>query len=78
VAVSITAISGEACGMGHRLDRVVGPDPALESSGLILSNAPVVFGRQILTVPLDSRVTLSDRFVGADLVFDVALVRARR
>jgi S1-C subfamily serine protease len=73
--VSITAISINAYDMDHRLDRVMGSGIVIDSSGLILSNAHVVFGRQILTVTLDSGVTLPAKFVGADPEFDIALIR---
>jgi putative serine protease PepD len=73
--VSITAISINAYDMDHRLERVMGSGIVIDSSGLILSNAHVVFGRQILTVTLDNGVTLPAKFVGADPEFDIALIR---
>jgi S1-C subfamily serine protease len=73
--VSITAISINAYDMDHRLDRVMGSGIVIDRAGLVLSNAHVVFGRQILTVTLDDGVTLPAKFVGADPVFDVALLR---
>ena len=73
--VSITAISINAYDMDHRLDRVMGSGIVIDSAGLVLSNAHVVFGRQIITVTLDSGVTLPAKFVGADPVFDIALLR---
>ena len=47
----------------------------IDSSGLILTNSHVVFGRQVLTVTLDDGTTLSAKFIGADPIFDVALIR---
>ena len=73
--VSITAISINAYDMNHRLDRVMGSGFVIDPGGLIVSNAHVVFGRQILLVTLDSGVTLPAKFVGADPVFDIALIR---
>jgi S1-C subfamily serine protease len=73
--VSITAISINAYDMNHRLDRVMGSGIVIDRAGLVLSNAHVVFGRQILTVTLDDGVTLPAKFVGADPVFDVAVLR---
>jgi S1-C subfamily serine protease len=73
--VSITAISINAYDMDHRLDRVMGSGIVIDESGLILSNAHVVFGRQILSVTLDSGVTLPAKVVGADPEFDIALIR---
>ena len=73
--VSIAAISINTFDVGHRLDRVMGSGIIIDASGLILSNAHVVAGRQVLTVTLDDGTTLPARFVGADSVFDVALIR---
>jgi S1-C subfamily serine protease len=73
--VSITAISINAYDIDHRLDRVMGSGIIIDTAGLILSNAHVVFGRQILSVTLDNGVTLPAKFVGADPVFDIALLR---
>jgi putative serine protease PepD len=73
--VSITAISINAYDMDHRLDRVMGSGIVIDKSGLVLSNAHVVFGRQILTVTLDNGVTLPAKFVGADPEFDIGLIR---
>jgi serine protease Do len=73
--VSITAISINAFDLNHRLDRVMGSGILIDKSGLILSNAHVVFGRQIVTVTLDNGVTLPAKFIGADPEFDIALIR---
>jgi putative serine protease PepD len=73
--VSITAISINPYDMDRRLERVVGSGIVIDTSGLVLSNAHVVFGRQILTVTLDNGVTLPAKFVGADQEFDIALIR---
>jgi putative serine protease PepD len=54
---------------------VVGSGIVIDTSGLVLSNAHVVFGRQILAVTLDNGVTLPAKFVGADPEFDIALIR---
>jgi serine protease Do len=73
--VAITAISINAYDVDRRLDRVMGSGVVIDKSGLILTNAHVVFGRQILTVTLDNGVTLPAKFIGADPEFDIALVR---
>ena len=73
--VSISAISINPYDISQRLDRTLGSGVIVDASGLILSNAHVVFGKQILTVTLDSSVTLPARLVGADPVFDIALIR---
>jgi len=47
----------------------------IEPSGLILSNSHVVFGRQVITVTLDDGTALPAKLVGADPIFDIALIR---
>ena len=41
----------------------------------MLSNSHVVFGRQVITVTLDEGTTLPAKLVGADPIFDIALLR---
>jgi putative serine protease PepD len=73
--VSISAISINPYDISQRLDRTLGSGVIIDAAGLVLSNAHVVFGKQILTVTLDNGVTLPAKFVGADPVFDVAVIR---
>jgi S1-C subfamily serine protease len=72
--VSITSISINPYDADHRLERALGSGVIIDPSGLILTNSHVVFGRQVLTVTLDDGTTLSGRFIGADPIFDVALI----
>jgi serine protease Do len=73
--VSITAISINPYDSDHRIERVAGSGVIIDSSGLILSNSHVVFGRQVITVTLDDGTALPAKFVGADPIFDIALLR---
>ncbi|MCX6550297.1 MAG: trypsin-like peptidase domain-containing protein [Acidobacteria bacterium] len=73
--VSITAASIDPYDPEHRIDRVMGSGVIIDPSGLILTNSHVVFARQVITVTLDDGITLPARMVGADPVFDIALVR---
>jgi serine protease Do len=73
--VSITSISINPYNMDHRLERALGSGVIIDSSGLILTNSHVVFGRQVLTVTLDDGTTLAAKFIGADPIFDVALIK---
>jgi S1-C subfamily serine protease len=73
--VSITSISINPYNVDHRLDRALGSGVIIDSSGLILTNSHVVFGRQVLTVTLDDGTTLAAKFIGADPIFDVALIK---
>jgi S1-C subfamily serine protease len=72
--VSITSISINPYDADHRLERALGSGVIIDASGLILTNSHVVFGRQVLTVTLDDGTTLSAKFIGADPIFDVALI----
>ena len=73
--VSITAISINPYDADHRIERVMGSGVIIEPSGLILSNSHVVFGRQVITVTLDDGTALPAKLVGADPIFDIALIR---
>jgi len=73
--VAIGAMSINPFDTDHRLDRVTGSGIIIDTTGLILTNSHVVFGRQVLTVTLDNGATVGARLVGADPLLDVALVR---
>ncbi len=73
--VTITSISINPYNVDHRLERALGSGVIIDSSGLILTNSHVVFGRQVLTVTLDDGTALAAKFVGADPIFDVALIK---
>jgi S1-C subfamily serine protease len=73
--VSIAAMSTNSYDLEDRFERVVGSGVIVDPSGLILTNSHVVFGRQAINVTLDDGTTLPGQLVGADPLFDVALVR---
>jgi serine protease Do len=73
VAISATSIS--LYDIDHRMDRVAGSGVIIDSSGLVLTNSHVVFGRQIITVTLDDGTSLPAELVGADPLFDIATIR---
>lgn len=73
--VSIGAMSINPYDSDHRLDRVSGSGLIVDASGLVLTNSHVVFGRQVITVTLDQGETVRATLVGADPVFDIALLR---
>ena len=73
--VSISAISINPYDSDHRIERVMGSGVIIDQSGLVLSNSHVVFGRQVITVTLDDGTALPAKLVGADPIFDIALLR---
>jgi S1-C subfamily serine protease len=73
--VSIAAISINPYDSDRRLERVGGSGVIIDPAGLILTNSHVVFGRQVLTVTLDDGTSLAAKLVGADPIFDIALIR---
>ena len=72
--VSITATSSATADPSQRFERVAGSGVLIDRKGLILTNSHVVFGRHALTVTLDDGTALPTRLLGADPLFDVALV----
>jgi S1-C subfamily serine protease len=61
--------------LSDRVSRTVGSGVILDRSGLILTNAHVVFDRQSIVVILDDGTDLPAQLVGADPIFDLALIR---
>ncbi len=59
----------------ERISRVVGSGVIIDSSGILLTNSHVVFDRHIIQVTLDDGTTLPAKLVGADPVFDIAVIR---
>lgn len=73
--VSIGAMSIDPYDAAHRLQWVTGSGVVVDASGLIVTNAHVVFGRQAVRVTLHDGSTLPARLLGADPLFDIALLR---
>ena len=76
--VSISSTTVNPYDVEHRIEHVSGSGVIIDNSGLILTNSHVVFDRELLTVTLDSGVTLPAQFVGADPQFDIAVIRIPR
>jgi len=73
--VYVTAISINPYQVSDRVTHIVGSGMIIDPSGLLLTNAHVVFGRQSITVTLDDGTRLPAKLVGADPILDLALLR---
>src|SRR6478672_12907323 len=73
--VFISAVSINPYRISDRVEHIVGSGFIVDRSGLILTNSHVVFGRQLIDVTLDDGSTVPAQLIGADPIFDVALLR---
>jgi serine protease Do len=73
--VYISATSINPYQVVDRVERAVGSGFIIDPSGLVLTNSHVAFPRQSLVVTLSDGTSLPARLVGADPIFDVALLR---
>jgi serine protease Do len=77
VSPSVVMITGQSINpyrLQDRVNRVLGSGFVIDSKGLILTNSHVVFGLQSLVVTLDDGAIVPARVVGADPIFDVAVI----
>ncbi len=73
--VFIYATSINPYQVADRVEHVVGSGFIFDGSGLILTNSHVAFGRQSLEVTLDDGTSVAAQLVGADPIFDIAVLR---
>ncbi|MBI3803661.1 MAG: trypsin-like peptidase domain-containing protein [Nitrospirae bacterium] len=73
--VFVTATSIDSFHLSDRVTHVVGSGLIIDPSGLILTNAHVAYGRQSITVTLDDGTVLPAKLVGADPIFDLAVIQ---
>ncbi len=73
--VAITAMAPSDLDVEGREDRVAGSGVLIDRAGLVLTNSHVVFGRRAITVKLDDGTALPGQMIGADPIFDLAVVR---
>ena len=59
----------------ERVEHVVGSGFVFDASGLVLTNSHVAFNRQSLVVTLDDGTSVPAQLVGADPIFDIAVLR---
>jgi S1-C subfamily serine protease len=73
--VTITAQTINPYRLQGRVSQSLGSGFIVQDDGLILTNSHVVFGKQSLAVTLDDGTIVPARLVGADPIFDVALIQ---
>jgi S1-C subfamily serine protease len=76
--VMISAQSINPYRMQGRVSHIIGSGFIYDSKGLILTNSHVAFGRQALYVTLDDGTVVPARLLGADPVFDIAVLQIPR
>jgi serine protease Do len=77
ISPAVVTITGQSVNPYRREDRVshtVGSGFIVDSRGLVLTNAHVAFGRQSLRITLDDGAIVPGRLLGADPIFDIAVV----
>ena len=77
ISPAVVTITGQSINPYRRQGRVthtIGSGFIVDADGLVLTNSHVAFGRQSLTVTLDDGTVLPARVLGADPIFDIAVV----
>ena len=75
---AVVMISGQAINpfrLRDRVGRALGSGFIIDEKGLVLTNSHVVYGLQSLSVKLDDGTVVVARLIGADPIFDVALIQ---
>jgi S1-C subfamily serine protease len=73
--VFISALSINPYRPNDRVEHVLGSGFIIDPSGLIVTNSHVAFGRQLIVVTLDDGSTVPAQLVGADPLFDIAVLK---
>ena len=73
--VFISATTINPYRVADRVEHIVGSGFIIDGEGLALTNSHVVFGRQSLAVRLSDGATLPARLLGADPIFDIAVLQ---
>jgi serine protease Do len=73
--VSISALMLDPFKISSRVSIAVGSGFIINNEGLVLTNSHVVFGRQAITVTLDDSSKTEAKLLGADPIFDIAILR---
>src|SRR4249920_3724021 len=78
VSPAVVMITGQSINpyrLQGRVTRVLGSGFLIDANGLILTNSHVVYGLQSLTVTMDDGSIVAAKLIGADPIFDLALVQ---
>ena len=73
--VMISAQSINPYRVQGRVTRIIGSGFIYDSKGLIITNSHVAFGRQTLYVTLDDGTVIPARLLGADPIYDIAVLQ---
>jgi serine protease Do len=73
--VSISALALDPFKVSGRISTVAGSGFIIDDEGLVLTNSHVVFDRQSIIVTLDDGSKVEAKVLGADLIFDLAVLR---
>ena len=71
----ITALSINPYRIDDRIQFATGSGFIIDTQGLVMTNSHVVFGAQALTVTLDEGTALPAKLLGADPIFDLAILQ---
>ena len=77
ISPAVVTITGQSINPYRRQGRVthaIGSGFIIDAKGLVLTNSHVAFGRQSLTVTLDDGTVVPARVLGADPIFDIAVL----
>lgn len=73
--VLISALTINPSRMDDRIHLATGSGFIIDAQGLIITNSHVVFGAQVLNVTLDDGTKLPAKLLGADPIFDLAILQ---
>jgi len=73
--VRITALTINPYRMEDRIQQRTGSGFIIDNQGLVITNSHVVFGAQALNVTLDDGTILTAKLLGADPIFDLAILK---
>ncbi|HEX7954407.1 MAG TPA: trypsin-like peptidase domain-containing protein, partial [Burkholderiales bacterium] len=73
--VMISAQSINPYKVQNRVTRIIGSGFIYDARGLVITNSHVAFGRQTLYVTLDDGSVVPGRLLGADPIYDIAVLQ---